>query len=94
MGDKWLILVMLKRRWYVGPGVVGSYLVRCSKKVRGGDRKFPEFSDAEADDFAVGDLRRQDFCRLVIDRRFHEVYRLAADMGGAEFISRARTMLT
>jgi hypothetical protein len=34
----------------------------------------------EADDFVVGDLRDQGFCRAV-DRRFDEVYQLAADMG-------------
>jgi GDP-D-mannose 3',5'-epimerase len=71
-------------------GFIGSHLVRRLKKegfwVRGVDLKFPEFSDTAADDFAVGDLRRQDFCSLVIDRRFDEVYQLAADMGGAGYI--------
>jgi nucleoside-diphosphate-sugar epimerase len=31
-------------------------------------------------------LRQQDFCRAVVDRRFDEVYQLAADMGGAGYI--------
>ena len=40
----------------------------------------------EADDFVIGDLRDQAFCRSVIDTRFDEVYQLAADMGGAGYI--------
>lgn len=54
--------------------------------MRAVDLKFPEFSDSEADDFVVGDLRRADLCRSVIDRPFDEVYQLAADMGGAGYI--------
>jgi NAD dependent epimerase/dehydratase family len=34
----------------------------------------------------IGDLRDPYFCRQIIDRRFTEVYQLAADMGGAGFI--------
>jgi GDP-D-mannose 3', 5'-epimerase len=71
-------------------GFIGNHLVRRLKNegfwVRGVDLKFPEFSDTEADDFAIGDLRRQDFCGLVVDRRFDEVYQLAADMGGAGYL--------
>ena len=48
--------------------------------------KFNEFSETEADDFVIGDLREQSFCRAVVDRRFDEVYQLAADMGGAGYI--------
>ena len=40
----------------------------------------------EADDFIIGDLRDPYFCRHVVDRRFDEVYQLAADMGGAGFV--------
>jgi nucleoside-diphosphate-sugar epimerase len=71
-------------------GFIGSHLVRKLKKegfwVRGVDRKRPEFSKTEADDFMVGDLRDQKFCKKVFDRSFNEVYQLAADMGGAGFI--------
>jgi GDP-D-mannose 3', 5'-epimerase len=71
-------------------GFIGSHLVRRLKNegfwVRGVDLKFPEYSETEADDFVVGDLRRQDLCHSVIDRRFDEVYQLAADMGGAGYI--------
>jgi nucleoside-diphosphate-sugar epimerase len=54
--------------------------------VRGADLKFPEFSETEADDFIVADLREQANCRSVVDRKFDEVYQLAADMGGAGYI--------
>ncbi|MBO0749015.1 MAG: NAD-dependent epimerase/dehydratase family protein, partial [Porphyrobacter sp.] len=71
-------------------GFIGSHLVKRLKTegfwVRGADLKFPEYADTHADDFAIGDLREQDFCRSVIDRRFDEVYQLAADMGGAGYI--------
>jgi nucleoside-diphosphate-sugar epimerase len=71
-------------------GFIGGHLVRRLKKegfwVRGADLKFNEFSETEADDFVIGDLRQQDFCRAVVDRRFDEVYQLAADMGGAGYI--------
>ena len=71
-------------------GFIGSHLVRRLKNedfwVRGVDLKYPEFSDTAADDFVIGDLRDQYICRQVIDRRFDEVYQLAADMGGAGYI--------
>jgi nucleoside-diphosphate-sugar epimerase len=71
-------------------GFIGSHLVRKLKSeglwVRAVDLKYPEFSDTAADDFVIGDLRDQYICRQVIDRRFDEVYQLAADMGGAGYI--------
>lgn len=71
-------------------GFIGGHLVRRLKNegfwVRGVDLKFNEFSETDADDFVIGDLREQEFVRSVIDRRFDEVYQLAADMGGAGYI--------
>src|ERR1700736_1995259 len=71
-------------------GFIGSHLVKRLKRegfwVRGVDLKFPSFTDTEADDFVVGELRDQSLCRQVVDRRFDEVYQLAADMGGAGYI--------
>lgn len=71
-------------------GFIGSHLVKRLKRdglwVRGVDLKHPEFADTAADDFAIGDLRDQGFCRDVVDRRFDEVYQLAADMGGAGYV--------
>ncbi len=71
-------------------GFIGGHLVKRLKKdgfwVRGVDLKFHEYADTAADDFAIGDLRDPYFCKQMIDRRFDEVYQLAADMGGAGFI--------
>lgn len=71
-------------------GFIGSHLVRRLKAegcwVRGVDLKYPEFSETEADDFVIGDLRLQSVVSAIIDRRFDEVYQLAADMGGAGYI--------
>jgi GDP-D-mannose 3',5'-epimerase len=71
-------------------GFIGGHLVKRLKRegffVRGVDLKFHEHAESEADDFVVGDLRDQYFVRSVIDRRFDEVFQLAADMGGAGYI--------
>jgi len=71
-------------------GFIGSHIVRRLKRegfwVRGTDLKFPEFAETEADDFVIGDLRDPIFCNAIVDRRFDEVYQLAADMGGAGYI--------
>jgi GDP-D-mannose 3',5'-epimerase len=71
-------------------GFIGGHLVKRLKSegfwVRGVDLKRHEYAETEADDFALGDLRDAYFCRQVVDRRFDEVYQLAADMGGAGFI--------
>ncbi len=71
-------------------GFIGSHLVKKLKGegcwVRGVDLKYPQFSETRADDFLVGDLREQHVCRSAVDRRFDEVYQLAADMGGAGFV--------
>ena len=71
-------------------GFIGSHLVKRLKKenfwVRGVDLKYPEFSETEADDFGIGDLRDPQLCKSVVDRRFDEVYQLAADMGGAGYV--------
>lgn len=71
-------------------GFIGSHLAKRLKQeglwVRGVDLKWPRYSPTEADDFAVGDLRDPVFCREIIDRRFDEIYQLAADMGGAGFV--------
>jgi GDP-D-mannose 3',5'-epimerase len=83
--------MMMKRALICGAGgFIGSHLVKRLKRegfwVRGVDLKYPRFSETEADDFVVGDLRDFDISREVIDCRFDEVYQLAADMGGAGYI--------
>lgn len=71
-------------------GFIGGHLVKRLKSegfwVRGVDLKFNEYCETVADDFVIGDLREQDLARRVIDRKFDEVYQLAADMGGAGYI--------
>src|SRR3954471_23592944 len=71
-------------------GFIGSHLVRRLKRenywVRGVDLKYPEYSQTEADDFIITDLREPGNGRGGVDRRFDEVYQLAADMGGAGYI--------
>ena len=71
-------------------GFIGSHLVKRLKGegfwVRGVDLKRPEFSATAADDFVQGDLRDPRLVERAIDRRFDEVFQLAADMGGAGFI--------
>ena len=72
-------------------GFIGSHLVKRLKEdgfwVRGVDLKNPEYWDTYADDFIIGDLRDPDLVSKVIDRKFDEVYQLAADMGGAGYIN-------
>lgn len=71
-------------------GFIGHHLVTFLKKkgywVRGVDLKYPEFSEVDADEFELLDLRRWDNC-LQATREIDEVYALAADMGGMGFIS-------
>ncbi len=71
-------------------GFIGHHLVSYLKKqgywVRGVDIKFPEFSEIDADEFELLDLRRWDNC-LQATRGVEEVYGLAADMGGMGYIS-------
>ena len=71
-------------------GFIGHHLVTFLRKkgywVRGVDIKMPEFSQVDADEFELLDLRRWDNC-LQATRGIDEVYGLAADMGGMGFIS-------
>lgn len=81
---------MLKALVCGAGGFIGGHLVKRLKRegywVRGVDVKFHEHAETEADDFVIGDLRDQAFCRSIVDTRFDEVYQLAADMGGAGYI--------
>lgn len=71
-------------------GFIGGHLVKRLKAegfwVRGVDIKNHEFSESSADEFVIGDLRDSVVVGNVLDRRFDEVYQLAADMGGAGYI--------
>ncbi|MGH3031020.1 MAG: NAD-dependent epimerase/dehydratase family protein [Gaiellaceae bacterium] len=71
-------------------GFIGHHLVTYLKErgywVRGVDLKYPEYTEVDADEFEVLDLRRRDDA-LVAVRDVDQVYALAADMGGMGFIS-------
>ena len=71
-------------------GFIGGHLVERLKSegcwVRGVDPKPNEFGNSGADEFVIGDLRDPHLVRSVLDRRFDEVYQLAADMGGAGYL--------
>jgi GDP-D-mannose 3', 5'-epimerase len=71
-------------------GFIGHHLVTYLKErgywVRGVDHKYPEFTEVNADEFELRDLRRWDEC-LLATRAVDHVYALAADMGGMGFIS-------
>lgn len=65
---------------------LATYLKRRGYWVRGVDIKLPDFTDVDADEFELLDLRRWDAC-LQATRGVDHVYALAADMGGMGFIS-------
>jgi nucleoside-diphosphate-sugar epimerase len=71
-------------------GFIGNHLVKRLKRegfwVRGVDLRYPQFNETEADDFVITDLRDAIPCRDIVDRRFDEIFQLAADMGGAGYI--------
>jgi GDP-D-mannose 3', 5'-epimerase len=61
-------------------------LVKRGYWVRGADQKRPEYSDTDAHEFFVMDLRDKENCIAAADG-VDEIYHLAADMGGIGFIS-------
>ena len=71
-------------------GFIGSHMVKRLKKegyyVKGVDLKKPEFSNTEADDFIIGDLRDPKLVADIIGADYDELYQFAADMGGAGYI--------
>lgn len=71
-------------------GFIGHHLVKYLKKkgywVRGVDLKFPQWSESEADEFRLIDLRYGGTCKIATEE-VDEVYNLAADMGGMGFIT-------
>jgi GDP-D-mannose 3',5'-epimerase len=71
-------------------GFIGHHLVTALKQhgywVRGVDLHVPEYTETDADEFELRDLRRLDES-LLATRGIDHVYALAADMGGMGFIS-------
>jgi nucleoside-diphosphate-sugar epimerase len=73
-------------------GFIGTHLVNSLKLkghyVVGVDLKRPDFNPTTADEFYVYDLRDRTLVNAVISKhQYDEIYQLAADMGGAGFIS-------
>jgi nucleoside-diphosphate-sugar epimerase len=72
-----------------GGGFIGGHLIKRLKAeghwVRAVDLKPHDFSTPPADEFVLGDLRDPNVVRAVVEG-IHEVYQLAADMGGAGYI--------
>ena len=70
-------------------GFIGGHLVKQLHTegfwVRGVDLKHHEFAKSLADEFIIGDLRDQNVARDVV-KGIHDIYQLAADMGGAGYI--------
>ncbi len=79
-------------------GMIGHQLVKALKAkgywVRGVDLKYPEYSQTQADDFVIGDLRNPSIASKVLwapqqqsrndkENSFDECYHCAAEMGGA-----------
>lgn len=71
-------------------GFIGHHLVTYLKErghwVRGVDLKRPEYTNVDADEFLLLDLRDQE-AALEATKDVDQVYALAADMGGMGFIS-------
>ena len=71
-------------------GFIGHHLVTYLKNrgywVRGVDLKRPEYTEIDADEFELLDLRRWEDAERAV-RDVDQVYALAADMGGMGFIS-------
>ena len=72
-------------------GFIGTHLVTSLKDqghyVVGVDLKYPLYSKTDADEFHIVDLRNQDLVAKIVTSDLDEIYQLAADMGGAGFIS-------
>lgn len=71
-------------------GFIGTHLVTSLKSlgyyVIGADLKYPEYSETDADEFHLCDLRFQSNVEKLITNDIYEIYQLAADMGGAGYI--------
>lgn len=71
-------------------GFIGHHLVTYLKErgywVRGVDLKYPEYTDVDADEFKILDLREPEAAKEAV-AGVEQVYALAADMGGMGFIS-------
>jgi len=74
-------------------GFIGGHLVRRlvgeGSWVRGVDHVPRRYGESEAHEYLLADLRQPEECARVLAGGFDEVYQLAADMGGMQFITSA-----
>ncbi len=81
---------MKKALIFGSSGFIGSNLTKRLQKegyyVMGVDRKYPEFSDAKADEFIIADLRDPTHVSLVIPDDVDVIFQLASEMGGAGYV--------
>lgn len=72
-------------------GFIGGHLVSSLKKqghyVIGADLKYHQYKESDADEFYIRDLRDTRTVEHLVTESIDEIYQLAADMGGAGFIS-------
>jgi GDP-D-mannose 3', 5'-epimerase len=77
-------------------GFIGHHLAKSLKErgywIRGVDLKHPEFEVTSADEFLLLDLRRWDDCRQAAEG-MHEIYNLAANMGGIGYIEHNKAVI-
>ena len=83
---------MMKTALVLGAGgFIGSHMVKRLKEegfwVRGVDLKKSQYWSTYADDFIIGDLRNKDTVEKILNKKFDQVYQLAADMGGSGYIN-------
>ena len=71
-------------------GMIGHQMTNRLKKqgnwVRGVDLVYPEFSNTNADEFIIGDLRDVKVCEQVITEDIDVIIQLAAELGGALYV--------
>lgn len=81
-------ILVLGAGGFIGNALV-ERLVAEGNFVRGVDKRLPKFNMSAAQDFIVGDLRDNGFvqdCLMINNSTFDEIYHMAADMGGADFV--------
>ncbi len=87
---------MMRRALVCGAGgfIAGHLAARLVQEgywVRAVDLEGPRYGASPAQEYLEADLRDPHACTLALDGGFDEVYQLAADMGGMEFISTAES---
>lgn len=81
-------ILVLGAGGFIGNALV-SRLINQGHYVRGVDIKHPDFNNSAANEFLLLDLRDVDKTKMAItinEDCFDEIYHLAADMGGADYI--------